>query len=145
MGGQIDTMRVYFTIRVVNRTAGTDSSYILSEPTDFIEFTDDTIATVWGNWSDRDSVTISLDSLYTSLDCRTVFYGCRFNSDCDESDEFCRKATGNCDGPGICVERPTVCPTLWDPVCGCDGRTYANECVAHSSGVNVLHWGECSK
>jgi len=145
MGGRIDTMRVYFTIRVVNRTAGTDSSYILSEPTDFIEFTDDTIATVWGNWSDRDSVIISLDSLYTTSGCLTVFRGCHLNSDCDEPDEFCRKATGNCDGPGICVERPTICPSVWDPVCGCDGRTYANECVAHSSGVNVLHWGECSK
>lgn len=37
-----------------------------------------------------------------------------------------------------------ICPMIWAPVCGCDGITYSNTCVATNYG-GVLTWvdGEC--
>ena len=28
-------------------------------------------------------------------------------------------------------------------VCGCDGKSYQNTCMANSAGVGVLHEGQC--
>jgi len=67
---------------------------------------------------------------------------CTSNDECQPSD-YCAKATGDCVGTGTCQPRPEVCPVLWNPVCGCDGRTYGNGCEAAATGVNVLHDGLC--
>ena len=32
---------------------------------------------------------------------------------------------------------------IFQPVCGCDGLTYSNQCVAESAGVDVMSDGEC--
>lgn len=43
-----------------------------------------------------------------------------------------------------CRVDPTLnCPAVYEPVCGCDGTTYSNSCVADISGI--LSWtnGEC--
>jgi hypothetical protein len=61
--------------------------------------------------------------------------------------QFCNFAPdaqcGAADQTGTCEARPEACTLQFDPVCGCDDRTYGNACEAHSFGVSVLHDGEC--
>lgn len=62
------------------------------------------------------------------------------------SGQYCEFAGGSCgeeDELGLCSERPSICPELFEPVCGCDGETYANDCYAAMNGVNIQSEGEC--
>jgi len=67
---------------------------------------------------------------------------CSTNADCG-AQYYCYKLTGHCDDTGICTSRPTVCPQIVIPVCGCDNKTYMNSCTAAMAGVNVRHSGAC--
>ena len=77
---------------------------------------------------------------------------CQDNSQCG-ADQFCSFAiigVGNVTGclatapVGACSPRPTSCSQLQQLVCGCDGNTYTNACIASQAGVNVALSGACT-
>ncbi|NOX58485.1 MAG: hypothetical protein GXP29_06460 [Planctomycetes bacterium] len=67
---------------------------------------------------------------------------CTDDTDCAAA-EYCNKAAGDCQGNGVCALPIDLCPQNYNPVCGCDGQTYSNACLASVAGTNVDHDGEC--
>ena len=57
--------------------------------------------------------------------------------------EFCAHKTCG-DLGGACESRPVVCEEDGDPVCGCDGITYWNDCLRRAAGITTMADGECS-
>jgi len=58
---------------------------------------------------------------------------------------FCSKEEGACaaDASGVCAQIQPACPSIIDPVCGCNGTTYDNACVANAAGVTIQGPGAC--
>ncbi len=72
--------------------------------------------------------------------------GARGSSFCNAG-QYCswtpQNICGAFDAAGSCAVRPTICTKIGLTVCGCDGNTYGNPCMAAASGTSVSSEGEC--
>lgn len=58
---------------------------------------------------------------------------------CDRSDPLCTQA----DTAGVCVAASDACTDQGNPVCGCDGQTYPDDCDRLAAGAVLKHGGAC--
>jgi hypothetical protein len=62
------------------------------------------------------------------------------------SGQFCEYPAAMCnaaDLAGVCLPLPGACVQSFAPVCGCDGKTYANDCERQVARVAKDHDGAC--
>jgi len=67
---------------------------------------------------------------------------CTSNADCSNSNEYCQKDSCNAN-EGTCVEIPTICLEVYQPVCSCSNNEFGNVCKLAQAGQNLLHEGIC--
>ncbi len=58
--------------------------------------------------------------------------------------EYCKQPRGSCGQRGFCDALPSACSPSYRTVCGCDGNTYQNECLAAALAVSVDYVGSCN-
>lgn len=67
-----------------------------------------------------------------------TMFPCRADSECHHFDIFSFCASHGCDdAPGGCRNEPSSCGGELEPVCGCDGVEYSNECWALREGLDI--------
>ena len=84
------------------------------------------------------------DSCDPAQGCIHTVQGCAGDDDCPGA-QFCQFPTGTCGNGvgGTCKNKPDLCGMWFDPVCGCNGQTYGNDCGLLVGGMSKAHHGEC--
>jgi len=54
----------------------------------------------------------------------------------------CKSTKNNVDCIGE-AKKDCICTMQYEPVCGCDGKTYGNPCLASCAGVKSFKKGAC--
>lgn len=71
---------------------------------------------------------------------------CLSDSDCGDPELKCVPVSCNALEGGECIQAtPVSCPRVWDPVCGCTGQTFPNECFRLNAGAGIASVGVCPK
>ena len=61
---------------------------------------------------------------------------------------LCQTAAGQCNATnakGTCEKAPAFCQKIYRQVCGCNGKTYPNDCERQRAKVQVDYVGACKK
>jgi len=60
---------------------------------------------------------------------------------------YCQFPANTCgahDTTGLCQLQPQLCTADVNPVCGCDGKVYSNDCEATRSGQSIRPIEDCN-
>jgi len=92
--------------------------------------------------SEGSGVTDGGGALHGSLNAKYTFQSFVVGS-CNQFAHAASQAVA--DAPGKCDKPVTFCMRVSRPVCGCNGKTYANDCERQRVKVQLDHAGACKK
>jgi hypothetical protein len=153
-----DSSALRFELHRVRRDGTTELLAPIDAPSGFslstFEATSDGTYLLWFPFPSTQTVVISLGCETAGAHCAAAQQpgeSCAPGFACDTGLD-CALQRGQCDpwvALGTCAFRPPVatCQDGTTPdlrVCGCDGRTYASECVARASGAGIASVGACA-
>ena len=115
-------------------------NFVVSESEGCVD-NDNTASIGLSIWTDVDGCADALLYLESQgYDCSTLLTLPFVSANPIPLSEICCQTCQNSSSDDCCINPAwidpfTACFTLWDPVIGCDGFQYSNDCVAQASGV----------